>query len=210
MTAIMRMLTCRISSIPPLSSSKSRSSGARVVSVLPSVFLNLKTFMRIEKGKGGMMGGCSLRFNIRKGFCHEQSDKEWHNGQDINNVHTVLDNDNNDQDKIIQDSWRKKRTRILMTQSLRSSLNFPNSEFNFFKMSALFYVSIVFNLIQFGCPWPFVLPFNPFTIVRIFQTTVLPRNPARNVKLYSGLCVGENCLKLYSGSEDIFHLSCVL
>ena len=60
----MRMLTWRISSIPPLSSS--RSAGARVVSVLPSVFLNWEIFMRIKR---------EGRFDICEDPDHEDEDK---------------------------------------------------------------------------------------------------------------------------------------
>ena len=38
-----------------------------------------------------------LRISI-KGLGHEESDKEGHYGQNINNVHPVLDNDYNDAD----------------------------------------------------------------------------------------------------------------
>ena len=42
-----------------------------------------------------------LRISI-KGLGHEESDKEGHYGQNINNVHPVLDNDNdNDQDTMM-------------------------------------------------------------------------------------------------------------
>ena len=38
----------------------------------------------------------NLRFNI-KGLCHEEGDKEGHDGQNIDNVHPVLDNYDNKQ-----------------------------------------------------------------------------------------------------------------